>query len=586
MSSTDAHLPVPAPSPPAPPPVDPDPIGRLERTLRPSRADLAKLLLLGLFRGGTAVANILLVRRIVDAFVAGSPLSRVVPVIAWFGLVAVIQAISRGLEYSVTEKIGYRVVARLRMVLHDHLLRLPARRVQRSSQGAILLRFTGDLSTYRTWISRGLGRGVVALFTLTVALAVVAWFNLLMAATIIGVGLTGAAAAILAGYQVHRTTRAVRWRRSLLASNVAEQIRSLDVVQAFGRARGEASRLDHQNTDLLGALSRAANARGALRVISSATAYLALAAVLLVGAVELDRQRITVGDVVAALTAVRLMTGPAQTLGRAYEYRQAAQVSKKKLGDYMARTERRSNDDLLPPLRPRRGGIELTDVRVPGALDGITLTLAPERQTAVMGPNGAGKSALLSVLWGNIAPEHGRVRIDGQDLAEVNLRSIVRNIGLVSTDLPLMRGTVRRNIGYRYGKADDEHLVHAIVATSLGPVLADLDGGLDFWVVEGGTNLPEGYRFRIALARALVGNPRVLLLDYPTQALDPESRTVFHEFLHHYRGTVVLVTQDPQEAMLADRVITLDRGRVTGDTAAGPPSPSMGRPTRIGQPAW
>ena len=551
-------------------PLYPEPNGYLGATamrlaMRLSGADLAKLVVVGLLRAVTTAASILIIRLVIDSVNTDGRLSAALQY-AWIYIgLALGIALARGLEYTVAEKVGYRQVARLRMALHRHLLNLPVRNVQRSSQGAILLRFTGDLSTLRTWTSRGLARGIVSALTLVIVLGVVFFINWRIGLVVLGVLLLTAGVSIMWGYRVHRATRAVRWRRSLLASNVAEQIRSLGVVLAFGRSGGEHRRLGGQNDDLLGALNRAANARGGLRLITTAGGYLAVGAVMVAGIYQLRLGQVSVGGLVATMIAVRQLTGPVQTLGRSYEYWQAADVSRKKIADYMNRRVRLDAEFDLPPLRPRKGAVRFEGVYVDGALNGIDLAVEPRKVTAIMGPNGAGKSTLLSLVGRSLEPAHGAVFVDDQNLAETSVRSCARNIGTMSPDLPLMRGTIRRNLSYRYGKATDEQLQPAIMACRVDEIIESQEGGLSAWIVEGGTNLSEGHQQRLALARAVVGNPRILLLDEPTANMDPASKEVFRRFLWRYQGTVLFVTHDPAEAALADRVVTLSDGRVVAD---------------------
>lgn len=555
---------------------------------RPSRRDITKLVVIGAIQAAAIVGTVLLLRRLVDLLSTGAPTSQTLRLAVVFGAVGAFLAFTRAVEYVVAERVGYHLVAQLRMVLFGHLLNLPARGVQRSSQGAVLLRFTGDLSTYRTWISRGLSRGIVSAFTLSGTLAVLIVIDWVIALAVVAVLMFGAAGSALWGYQVRRTTRAVRWRRSLLTSNVAEQIRSVAVVQAFGRSAGETNRLSAQNDDLLQALYRATTARGVLRFFSSLAGVFAVVAVLVVGVLQLSRQQVTIGGVVAAMTAARFLSWPVRTLGRSHEYWQAAQVSKRKLIDFLSRQERSGADEVSPRFRPKRGRIEFRSVSIPGALDNINLTIEPGELVAIVGDNGAGKSTLLSLIARFVEPSDGEIFIDAQKLNECSYRSTAQNVGMVSPDLPLMRGTLRRNISYRYGAASDELIDQVVLSCRIDEVLDSTEGGLSTWIVEAGTNLPMGYRQRVMLARATLGNPRILLLDEPTTNLDPATKEVFRRVISRYAGTVLLVTHDPVEASLADHVYVMASGRVvrhmTGDQYRA--EVSAQRRIDAGRPTW
>ena len=210
----------------------------------------------------------------------------------------------------------------------------------------------------------------------------------------------------------------------------------------------------------------------------------------------------------------------------------------------------------------RKGGIEFRDVTVAGALAGVSLRAEPGQLVAVTGRNGAGKSTLLKVVARLAEPDGGEVLVDGQDLSTTTPRSTFRKVGMVSPDLPLMRGTVRRNLTYSRPDADPAELQRVIHAAGLDGLLAELPGGLTGWVIEGGRNLSVGQRHRIAIGRALLGNPPILLLDEPTANLDPDSRAAVRSVLARHHGTVLMATNDPDDLALADQVWTLEDGRV------------------------
>ena len=536
---------------------------RAPRSFGLRRRDLVKLILVGLLQATSVVLFVLLVRESIQRLQTPAVQSGdLIPLIGLLTGVSLLLALSRGAEFTIAEKAGYYTVSRIRVDLHQHLTGMSPRAVQRSSQGALLLRFTGDLSTLRTWLSRGLARGIVASITLAGGVGVLVYFDVLVGVAVVGVLFLGASLSLVAGDRVRRATRAVRWRRSLLASHIAEQIRSLAVVQVFGRTTGERERLSTQNDDLVDALNHMATTRGRLRLVSSFAGSFSVCVVLIVGAYAIPRQQVAVGDIVAALIAARFLSGPIRVLGRVNEYWHAGQVSKRKLNDFFDRPTREANAPGLDVLRPRAGRIELRSVSVTGALDDVTLTVAGGEMLAITGPNGAGKSTLLSLLARFIEPDCGEIVIDDQVLADCTPQSTYRNLGIVSPDLPLMRGTVRRNLSYRYRAANDAELERVVMSCRIDELVDELPGGLSAWLTEGGTNISVGQRQRIALGRAILGNPRLLLLDEPTSNLDPATMEIFRRVLARYRGTVLLVTHDPAEAALADHVCVMADGRV------------------------
>jgi ATP-binding cassette subfamily B protein len=522
---------------------------------------MSLLVLLAAAHSAGLIASILLIRRAVDEISAGRG--------AWVSSgtiraligVSLVLAVTHSLEYAVTESTGYNMVQRIRSRLYDHLTQLPPRSVLRTSRGALLLRFTGDLSALRTWISRGLARGIVSAVNVLAIIGLVFYLSVPIALMTVGILTVGTAMSALGGDRVRRSVQAVRWRRSLLASNVAEHIESLATVQLFGRTGGERSRFGSQNDDLTRALHRVVRERAGLRLLSSATASAALVGVVAVGSHEVSSGHASVGTIVAAIGALRLAAGPVRSLGQSHEYWQVAQVSKRKLRDFLARARQEDPIDALA-LHVRSGEIAVRDVTVAGALENVDVTAPGGQMLAIIGPNGAGKSTLVNVIVRLVVPDAGEVLIDGNPIAERRRRSLYHHLGMMSADLPLMRGTLRRNILYRFPDADAEEIQRVVVACRLDEIPRNGSDPLSLWLTEGGMNVSPGHRQRIALARAILGSPRILVLDEPTAYLDDASKEIVRRVISRYRGTVVLATNDSTDAALADQVCVLEGGRV------------------------
>lgn len=540
------------------------------------RIDVAKVVVLGLLRAGALIAFVLVLAEIVDAIgqltTAGTAAAA-----AWratriqLGVLVLVVALHgclRAWEFSVSEKIGYTVVQRVRMQLYRHLQGMQPQQLQTRSRGGLLLRFIGDLTMLRTWLSRGLLGGLIALIALTAPLATLLYLSWPIGLTLVSVLAAAAAVSLANGAPMRDATRAMRRRRSLLTSNVDEQLSALAVPQVFGRAKGEFSRLARQNDALNRSLFRVADLRGRLRGVASASGLLAVVAVLAVGLVEVRRGSASPGLVVAAILTSRLLATPVRALGLAHDYWHRSLVSRQKLHEFLCGPTRELDPPDQARLTVRRGRLEFRNVTVPGALEQVTLKAQSGQLVAVAGPGGSGKSTLLGLVARLVEPTSGEVRIDGQRLADITPRSTFRKVGMVSPDLPLLRGSVRRNLTYRLRDVPPEELRRVVYATGLDRLLAELPHGLRTKVLQGGRNLSVSQRQRIALGRALLGDPPILLLDEPTATLDPRARQDFWQALVHHHGTVLLVSNDPTELAMADQVWMLDNGRVA-ETLSG-----------------
>ena len=526
------------------------------------RPYLAAVVMLSLLQALSLVAILLIVRRLMDQIGDGSQSVSLRPLGFLLGVGIVVNVAARFGEFWFAENMGYAVVRDLRMRMYGHLQSMSPRQIQGRARGGLLLRFTGDLSMLRTWISRGIGRGISAAATMAAGIAVVAVIDVRMALGLTGVLVLGTGLALRLGPKLRRITKWVRKKRSLLTSNIDEQMHALSVVQVFGRLGGEFDRLSRQNDSMTRSLYRTSTVRGGLLAAGAATGWMGVGVVLWVGLLQVEAGRVTVGAVATALLAARHLAGSARRLATSFDYWQRADVSRRKIVEFMNSSGRPFVDDDRPGMKVGRGRIDLKDVSLSGALQGIEATVEGGRMVAIMGPSGAGKSSLLSVIAGLEDPSRGEVIIDGQPMGEHNLASRFRRIGIVSPDLPLMRGTIARNIAYRYKRADRSQIDRIVTLCQLDRLITDLPGGLRYWVYEGGRNLSVGERQRIALARAMLGNPPILLLDEPTTGLDPDSRDAVRQAISRHQGTILLVTHDPEEAQMADEVWWLEDGRI------------------------
>lgn len=540
-----------------------------ERVYHLRSRDVTVVVLLGLAQVSTLIAFLLLVRDLIDTMVPSAVGSAAVELrqrfylsLAALLLVALVHGALRAWQFTVAEKVGYEVVRTLRMDMYEHLQGMTGAQLQRRARGGLLLRFIGDLSMLRMWISRGLLGGIVALIVITGTIAVLAYFDPTMGVAITGVLAAGAAASLTRGRRMRRATRVMRKRRSLVTGNIDEQIQALPVVQVFGRARGEAARLSRQNEGLNDALCRMAELRGQLQGISSATSLAAVVVVLGVGMFEVQRGASTVGLVVACMIVTRQMHAPVRALGLAHDYWHRAQVSQQKIREFMKSSSRGLDPADLERLVVRRGEITFQEVRVADRLGPVDLTVPGRSFVALTGPAGAGKSTLLGLVARMVDADGGDVLLDGQSLAGVTPASTFRYLGVVSPDLPLMRGTVRRNVTYSRPDVPDDEVDRVVRLTGLDTVLASLPLGLETWVHERGSNLSAAEAQLVCLARALLGNPPVLLLDEPCRHLDGRTRDNVRRLLARHHGTILMASQDVADLAIADEVWEMDAGTV------------------------
>ncbi|MBW4562287.1 MAG: ABC transporter ATP-binding protein/permease [Mojavia pulchra JT2-VF2] len=526
---------------------------------------LTRLVINGFCQAAATLANAFLVELAFDKLITNTDPS--INLKFWeigLGLAAaaVVVALLRIVERTDAESIGQEYVYEIRMILYERLMNLSPRALQSRSQGGVMLRFVSDLSAIRQWVSLGLARLVVATTTTVASLFALSFVNVRLAVTVAVVLVIGALIAFRLSGRMRTAANEARNRLSRLAGNVNEKVAANAVVQVFGQSQREKRRIARQCRDLERAMVDRAVVAGQMQGITEATTAIASGATLLMGALEVAAGRTTPGTVVAAMSIVSFLMPRLRDLGKVQEYWHNSRVALTKIKQFLAIPAMVTELPNAPDLQMGPGCLEFDGVSLKGALHNISAIAFPGEIVAIVGPNGAGKSTLLSLAARLIDPNRGVIRLDGQDLAKYSLKSVRRAIGMAALDLPLLRGTVGKNLRYRWRDAPIEEITRVWQLCGIDEMLAELPEGEKTRISEGGKGLSAGQRQRIALARAILGNPPVLLLDEVDANLDAQAVSVVDRVLAEYQGTVLLITHRKERLAAADAIWYLEAGRL------------------------
>ena len=260
-------------------------------------------------------------------------------------------------------------------------------------------------------------------------------------------------------------------------------------------------------------------------------------------------------------------------LGRSQEYWLAARVARANLvsvAEVSPRLRERRDGDVL---QVRQGAIRLRNVRIRRVLAGVSADVPGGKRIALTGANGSGKSTLLGLIGRLFDPDRGAVFIDGQNIRRVQLASLRRQVAYVGVDVPLIAGSLRKNLCYGAGAVTEERLTQVLRECELDGLVSRLSGGLKARVADGGANLSQGERLRIALARALLREPGVLLLDEPDANLDLQAIRALHRMLAAFSGTVILATHRSSTVERCDIRWHLQDGKMAQSRLRPEPEP-------------
>ncbi|HEV7370519.1 type I secretion system permease/ATPase [Arenibaculum sp.] len=343
--------------------------------------------------------------------------------------------------------------------------------------------------------------------------------------------------------------------------------RNAEVVDALGLVPGLARRWGRDHAQAVMLQTRAADRAGLVLGMAKFSRLFVQVAILGVGAWLVLGQELTAGAMVAGSILLGRALAPAEQAISIWRQAVAAREAKRRLRAFFDRPERRPAGMALPTPEGRFAVEDITFTFAPGGrpvLDGVSFSLAPGETLGIVGPSAAGKSTLARLLVGVEAPARGAVRLDGADLFAWPRADLARHLGYLPQDVELFAGTVAENVA-RLGPVDPEAVVAAARLANCHEMVLRLENGYATELGENGAKLSGGQRQRIALARALYGAPRLVVLDEPNASLDGEGEVALNRAIRTLRErgtTVVVIGHRPSTLAAVDKVLVLAEGRV------------------------
>ncbi|MFF6995180.1 ABC transporter ATP-binding protein [Streptomyces sp. NPDC008313] len=567
----------------------------LRRLLRGFGAPLLISLALVAVDAGMGLLLPVLIRHGIDQGVSQLALGAVWTAAA-LGLAAVLaQWAAQTGEIRMTGRTGERVLYALRLKIFAQLQRLGLDYYERELTGRIMTRMTTDVDALSTFLQTGLVTAFVALVTFFGIMGVLLVLDVELALVVfltlppLVIGTFFFRRASVKAYELARE------RVSTVNADLQESVSGLRILQVFGR-EGAGVRRFTEGSDSY----RRARIRGQWLIsvyfpFVQLLASVATAAVLVVGAHRVDAGTLTTGALVAYLLYIDLFFAPVQQLSQVFDGYQQATVSLGRIQELLREPTSTQAAAAPLPVKSLRGDLAFEDVdfaygsagsdesdageagadgkgaggkrAAEAALSGIRLVIPAGQTVAFVGETGAGKSTLVKLVARFYDPTGGRVTVDGTDLRDLDITAYRHRLGVVPQEAYLFPGTVRDAIAYGRPGASDAEVEAAARAVGAHEMIATLDGGYLHEVAERGRNLSAGQRQLIALARAELVDPDILLLDEATAALDLATEAQVNQATDRLAGrrTTLVVAHRLTTAARADRVVVMDHGRVAED---------------------
>ncbi len=463
--------------------------------------------------------------------------------------------------------VGAKVVRDVRDRLYHHMLYLPLRHIHRDSTGAMVSRVINDAGFVQGLLSFTIKDLFVETGTIIVLISIALYRRWDL--TLISIVVLPFAFYLVGrlGKRLKKVSERAQEKISNLTEMITEGFSGNKIIKSFCTEETEALRFKERNQDFYRELMRSTRLIEAASLLMEFVGGVGIAFVLFYGGNLVIKGVITAGDFFSFLAAIFLIYTPAKRLASANSALQQARAPLERIEDLLKEETEVSGKISLESFKD---GIVYDNVsfRYPetdeDALSNVNLRIKKGEVIALVGKSGAGKTTLVDLLPRFYRPLKGRIYIDGIDISDLNLRSLRSMIGIVSQDIILFNDTVRANIAYGSPDATDEEIIRASKAAHAHEFIVQLPDGYDTVIGERGVRLSGGQKQRLSIARAILKNPPILILDEATSSLDTASEMLVQRALEGLMEdrTVIVIAHRLSTVRRANRIIVLDKGRI------------------------
>jgi subfamily B ATP-binding cassette protein MsbA len=497
------------------------------------------------------------------------PFTAVIFVVGGLGVLTIVGSTASFLHLFLSLTVVEKTVARIRRDLFRRVIHLPLKAVIEGGSADPMSRIVNDPQYLSAGFAALMSRGVAQ-----VSKGVAAF----LAAVVIDWRLTGITLLITPvlytvirrlGKTIRRASRSALERQKLLLGAASESLQGMRVVKVHTTERYESGRFHKINKEVLAQVLRARRARALSSPLVEAMGVITVAGLSLVAVKAVMDGELHPTTMVLTLVALGIAGASLRPLTGIINDIQGSAGAATRILELLHAPGEPGHGKDLPPLPPHRSSIEFRGVTFsyPGAeepsIRDLSLEIRHGETVAIVGPNGSGKTTLLSLVPRLFDPDGGEVLVDGVDISTVSVRSLRRQIGVVTQETVLFEGTIASNIAYGASGVTREKITEAAERARAAGFIAE-KGGLDAVVGERGLTLSGGQRQRIAIARAILRDPTILILDEATSMIDADSEAKIGQALAEFSTgrTTLVVAHRLSTVMNADRIAVLDQGRL------------------------
>lgn len=505
-----------------------------------------------------------------ESVIAGlptKPFTAVIVVMVGLSILTVIGAASNFAHLYLSMTIVERTVAWVRRELFRRVVHLPLRSIVAGGSSDPVSRIVNDPQQLSTGLAALISRGVAQVSKGMAAFAAAVFIDWRLTGITLLVAPGMYAVIRTLGRRIRKASRAALGKQAMLYAAATETLQGLRVVKVYTTERYESGRFHRINKEVLSHVLSARRARALSSPLVEAMAVLSIAVLTLIAVKAVDDGEIDATTMILALGGLGIAGASLRPLTGIINDIQQSAAAAERIGQMLSEPGEPGHDATLPRLDRHRGSIRFEKVSFtyPGAerpaIRGLELEIPHGQTLAVVGPNGSGKTTLLSLVPRLFDPDEGSILVDGIDVRTVAVRSLRRQIAVVTQETVIFEGTIAQNIAYGSEGVTREGIVEA-ARRARADGFIEAKGGYDAPVGERGLTLSGGQRQRLAIARAILRDPAILILDEATSMIDAESESKITDALGEFSAgrTTLVVAHRLSTVINADRIAVLDQG--------------------------
>jgi ATP-binding cassette subfamily B multidrug efflux pump len=533
------------------------------------KLNFAVVITLLLVSAGLGLAGPYILAITIDNYIAKADISSLYWISAVYVAIYILSWIVSYIQTYLRFWLGQKLVFDLRRDMFGNLQQLSMSFYDKRHVGRIMSRVTNDVETLNEFLTSGVEAAIGDVFILIGIVAVMFILNTWLALVSLAVIPILLAGAILLGGRVREAYRITRKKISGVTANLAESISGMRVVQSFSREMANAQQFDRVNVENLQANIQAAKISALFFPLVDVLGSLGTCLVLWFGGAGVIESSISLGVLVAFMAYVTRFFMPIREISMLYNNVQSALAATERITEVVdAKPEVKEAEDAeqLPRIK---GEIQFNHVSFgyePNTyvLRDIDLEIHENERVALVGPTGAGKTSLANLAARFYDPQEGTITVDGYDLREVTLNSLRSQMGVVLQDPFLFTGSIKENIAYGKPDAPEQGIIEAAKAVGAHDFIMNFAQGYDTNVGERGIRLSMGQRQLISVARALLADPRILILDEATSSVDPYTELLLQNALKKLleKRTTLIIAHRLSTVRSADKIVVIDSGRI------------------------